>query len=110
MTADPVRGRLYVAMDNQGGVAVIDTASGAIVEVVPTAPPPALLGATAKPVSAGANGVALSPDRRTLLVTSGAENALVVVLLASPVDRTAKKVKTTSTTRTIRPSIHGWSA
>ena len=75
------RGRLYAALDNTDAVAVIDTASGRILETIPTAAPPGLLGGDQHLGGAGSNSLALSPDRRTLLVTNGGENALALVAL-----------------------------
>jgi len=73
-------GRLFVAQDNTDGVAVIDTASGKVIERIATAAPPALLG-KAKLGGAGSNALALSADGRTLLVSNGGENAVAVVAL-----------------------------
>lgn len=73
-------GRLFVAQDNSDGVAVIDTASGRVVERIATAAPKALLG-KASLGGAGSNGLALSPDGRTLLVSNGGENAVAVLAL-----------------------------
>src|SRR5579859_5094536 len=70
--------RMFAALDNTDGVAVIDTAVDRIVETIPTAG----LEAWRKSLGgAGSNALALSPDGRTLLVTNGGENALAVVRL-----------------------------
>ena len=76
-------GRLYAALDNSDAVAVIDTGSNRIVETIPTAAPPAMLGAAKGLGGAGTNALALSPDGRTLLVTNGGENAVAVVALSA---------------------------
>ncbi|MFI4974431.1 MAG: hypothetical protein ACHP84_07835 [Caulobacterales bacterium] len=77
--------RLYAALDNTDGAAVIDTASNKLIETIPTAGPAALLGDARRLGGAGSNGLALAPDGRTLLVTNGGENAVAVVAL-SPLD------------------------
>ena len=70
--------RLFAALDNTDGVAVIDTASDAVIETIPTA---GLRVAGEALGGAGSNALAQSPDGRTLLVTNGGENALAVVRL-----------------------------
>jgi len=70
--------RMFAALDNTDGVAVIDTASNQVVETIPTAGLRAWGSALG---GAGSNALALSPDGRTLLVTNGGENALAVVRL-----------------------------
>ena len=70
--------RLFAALDNTDGVAVIDTAADRVIETIPTAGVKAW-GQTLG--GAGSNALALSPDGRTLLVTNGGENALAVVRL-----------------------------
>jgi DNA-binding beta-propeller fold protein YncE len=70
--------RLFAALDNTDGVAVIDTASDRIIETIPTA---GLKAWGAALGGAGSNALALAPDGRTLLVTNGGENALAVVRL-----------------------------
>ena len=74
--------RLYAAMDNTDGVAVIDPVADKLIERIPTAAPRAVLARTGPLGGAGSNGLALSPDRRTLLVTNGGENALAVIRLS----------------------------
>ena len=70
--------RLFAALDNTDGVAVIDTAANQIVETIPTAG----LGTRGRALGgAGSNALALAPDGRTLFVTNGGENALAVVRL-----------------------------
>jgi DNA-binding beta-propeller fold protein YncE len=88
------KGRLFAALDNTDGVAVIDTAAGRVLETIPTAGPAAWgergLG------GAGSNALALSPDGDTLLVANGGENALAVVRLGAqaagaPASRRARR-------------------
>ncbi|MDR3511528.1 MAG: hypothetical protein P4L73_07840 [Caulobacteraceae bacterium] len=74
-------GRLYAALDNSDAVAVIDTRANRIIEEIPTAAPPGVLGPDQRLGGAGSNSLALSPDGRTLLVTNGGENALALVAL-----------------------------
>jgi len=81
MVANRVADRLYVAMDNTDGLAVIDTVSGRAVETIATAAPALLLGARRPRGGAGSNALALSADERTLLVANGAENAVAVIAL-----------------------------
>lgn len=81
LVANAKAGRLYAAMDNTDGVAVIDPAADRLLETVATAAPPALLARTGRLGGAGSNSLALAPDGRTLLVTNGGENAVAVVRL-----------------------------
>jgi DNA-binding beta-propeller fold protein YncE len=81
LLANAKAGRLYAALDNTDGVAVIDPRSDKLVERVATAAPRALLARTGPLTGAGSNSLALSPDGRTLLVTNGGENAVAVVRL-----------------------------
>jgi DNA-binding beta-propeller fold protein YncE len=74
-------GRLFVALDNTDGVAVVDTAADRIVESVATAAP---AGALRRAMGgAGTNALALSPDGRTLLVSNGGENAVAFIALGA---------------------------
>lgn len=73
--------RLYAALDNTDGVAVIDPALDRTIEHIATAAPPAVWPNPRRLGGAGSNSLALSPDGRTLLVTNGGENALAVVKL-----------------------------
>lgn len=74
-------GRLYAALDNTDGLAVIEPRTDKLIERVATAAPQALLARTGPLTGAGSNSLALSPDGRTLLVTNGGENAVAVVRL-----------------------------
>ncbi len=73
--------RLFVAEDNTDAVAVIDTTKNVVVEEIATAAPPGALGKAGRLGGAVSNGLALSPDGRTLLVTNGGENAVAVLAL-----------------------------
>jgi DNA-binding beta-propeller fold protein YncE len=82
LLANAKAGRLYAALDNSDGLAVIDPATGKLVESVPTAAPRAVLAHPERLGGAGSNGLALTPDGRTLLITNGGENAVAVVKLS----------------------------
>ncbi len=75
------RDRLYVAMDNTDGVAIVDTKRNTLVEefvgVLPTGAIP-----LAKDLGgAGTNFLALSPDEHNLFLSNGGLNAISVVRL-----------------------------
>jgi DNA-binding beta-propeller fold protein YncE len=72
-----------VALDNSDAVAAIDTKSGKIVDSFGVTAPTALLPGPNLPRGANPNSLALSPDERTLYVTDGGTNAVVVVSLDS---------------------------
>ena len=74
-----VPGRLFAALDNSDAVAVIDTRTDTAREIIPTAGPPEWQGGGLG--GAGSNTLALSPDGRSLLVSNGGENAVVVLAL-----------------------------
>ena len=76
------KGRLYAAIDNSDGVAVIDTGSDRLVETIPTSAPAGML--DRRLGGAGSNALALAPDGRSLLVSNGGENAIAVVALGAP--------------------------
>jgi DNA-binding beta-propeller fold protein YncE len=75
--------RLYAALDNTDGVAVVDTIREQIIERVSTVAPKSVWPNPKRLGGAGSNSLALSPDGRTLLVTNGGENALAVVHLGA---------------------------
>ncbi len=75
------RGRLYAAVDNSDGVAVIDTLADRLIETIPTSAPAGML--DRRLGGAGSNALALAPDRRSLLVSNGGENAVAVVALGA---------------------------
>jgi YVTN family beta-propeller protein len=76
--------RLYVAQDNKDIVAAIDTATQAVVAEFDTIAVPNLLPIGHKYTGAAPNGLALSPDGKTLYVTNGGANAVSVITLAAP--------------------------
>ena len=86
------RGRLFAALDNSDGVAVIDTDSDRLVETVATGSLPAW-GKTGLG-GAGSNGLALSPDGASLLVSNGGENAVSIVKLDAAAMGRAAPAKT----------------
>jgi DNA-binding beta-propeller fold protein YncE len=75
--------RLYVALDNDDRVAVIDAAAARALGAFPAAlaadAPPALL----KLGGAGTNGLAVSGDGRTLYASNGGANDVAVIRLAA---------------------------
>ena len=73
--------RLYVAVDNSDSVAVIDTDADKTVAGFMVTAPAGMLPAAPLPKGANPNGLALSPDGRTLYVTDGGTNAVAVVAL-----------------------------
>ena len=75
--------RLYAAMDNTDGVVVVDVARGRVVEKIATLAPAGVADGLSKLGGAGSNGLALSPDGRTLLVTNGGENDVAVIRLSA---------------------------
>jgi YVTN family beta-propeller protein len=82
MVLNRAQTRLFVAQDNSDSVAVIDTATNAVLtEITVTAPE----SAHANPKNykgANHNNLTLSPDESTLYVTNGGENAVAVVHLS----------------------------
>ena len=73
--------RLYIAEDNTDTVSVIDTATDQLVEKINVVGPAEIAGHLKHYTSAAPNGLALSPDERTLYVTDGGLNAVSVVNL-----------------------------
>src|SRR5215472_862222 len=82
--------RLFIAEDNSDRVAIVDTATDAVVAEFPVAPPPAMLAMMRGLKGANPNGLALSPDEKTLFVTLGGLNAVAVVALDARVEAAAK--------------------
>lgn len=82
LTVNTARDRLYAALDNTDGVAVIDPARGTIVEMIDAVAPVGLL--PKKLGGAGIDHLTLSPDERTLFVSEGGMNAVSVVTLGDP--------------------------
>ena len=75
-------GKLYAALGNTDAVAVIDTRAGRVAQTTSTVATPALMKGRKFKGGANSNGLALSPDGRTLYVSNGGENAVAVVSLA----------------------------
>ncbi len=73
------RSRLFIAADNSDSVVVIDTLTDVIAGEIAMAPPPSILANPLHLKGANPNGLALSPDERTLFVTLGGLNAVAVV-------------------------------
>jgi YVTN family beta-propeller protein len=71
--------RLFVANGNSDSVTVIDTGSNTVLETVPVLAPPNVFANATGLKGANPNGLALSPDEKTLYVTDGATNAVAVV-------------------------------
>lgn len=82
LITNAARDRVYAAMDNSDGVAVIDPARDAIVETIAATAPRGLL--PKRLGGAGIDHLALSPDERTLFVSEGGMNAVSVVTLGDP--------------------------
>ncbi len=70
---------LFVAQDNSDSVAVIDTNTQQVIDEIPVTAPPAVYANTKNYKGANPNGLALSPDEKTLYVTNGGENAVAVI-------------------------------
>jgi YVTN family beta-propeller protein len=74
--------RLYVANAGSDAVSIVDTAGGAVLATVPTlAPAGTIPPSLASLRGSNPNGLALSPDERTLYVTNGGNNTMAVVAL-----------------------------
>jgi len=73
--------KLYVAQDNSDTVAVIEVASGRVLDEIATAAPQGLLASQERLTGADPNGLALSPDESELYVTNGGSNSLAVISL-----------------------------
>jgi DNA-binding beta-propeller fold protein YncE len=81
---------LFVAEDNSDRVAIVDTATDALLAEFPVAAPPAMLAQMRGLKGANPNGLALSPDEQTLFVTLGGLNAVAVVQLDARAPAAAK--------------------
>lgn len=81
---DRAQSRLFATLDNTDQVAIIDTASDAVVETIDTIAPPGLLANATRYTGAAPNNMALSPDERTLYVTNGGANSVAVIPLSGP--------------------------
>jgi YVTN family beta-propeller protein len=83
--------RLFVANGNDDTVSVIDTTANTVAETVSVVAPTSVLANTGNLKGANPNGLALSPDEKTLYVTDGATNAVSVVQ-RDPAGATASSV------------------
>jgi YVTN family beta-propeller protein len=73
---------LYVADAGSDAVSVVDVAAGREVDLIPTTAPPGMLAPALRPLrGSNPNGLALSPDERTLYVTNGGNSTLAVIAL-----------------------------
>jgi DNA-binding beta-propeller fold protein YncE len=75
--------RLYAALDNSDGIAILDTEDDELVEEVGVVAPDSIYVNTEKLGGTNANALVLTPDERTLLVSNGGQNALAVVRLSN---------------------------
>jgi DNA-binding beta-propeller fold protein YncE len=83
LLAGPGGRRLYAALGNTDGVAVIDPVTGKVLERTPTVATAPLMAGKRFLGGANSNALALSPDGRTLYVSNGGENAVAVVALGA---------------------------
>jgi YVTN family beta-propeller protein len=81
MILDRAGDRLFVANGNDDTVSVVDTATNKVTETIAVLAPTDVLADERGLKGANPNGLALSPDERTLYVTNGATNAVAVVEL-----------------------------
>ena len=79
---DPNKDLLYVAVSNQDGVAVVDSAAGTVKKFISLKLP---LGYGSQPLA-----LALAPDGKTLYVANAGEAAVVAIALADRADGSAK--------------------
>jgi YVTN family beta-propeller protein len=75
------RDRLYVALDNTDGVAILDTKSHKLVEQIVSVLPTGITPRGKRLGGAGTNSLSLSPDERILYLSDGGLNAISVVRL-----------------------------
>ncbi len=73
--------RLFAALDNSDGLAVVDPRDQRLLEAISTAAPRAILPNAGRLGGAGSNAIALTPDEQTALVSNGGQNAVAVVRL-----------------------------
>lgn len=78
------RSRLYAALDNTDGLAILDTERHTLVEQLIGVLPAAITPKGSKLGGAGTNFVALSSDERNLFLSDGGLNAVSVVRLGDP--------------------------
>jgi len=83
LTLDAGQGRLYVAQDNADQIAVIDTASNAVVSKIDARAPHGLLHGP-RYTGAATYGVTLSRDGQTLYAVNAGANSIAVIPLTGP--------------------------
>lgn len=81
MTLDAAQTRLYVAQDNADQVAVIDTASNAVVAKIDARAPAGMLPAGSKHTGAATFTATLSRDGTTLYAVNAGSNSIAVIPL-----------------------------
>jgi YVTN family beta-propeller protein len=75
--------RLFVANSNSATVSVVDTSTNVVIEEIDVTAPKAFFANGNDLRGANPNGLALSPDERTLFVTNGGTNSVAVVALGT---------------------------
>ena len=85
---------LYVAEDNSDSIAVIDTASNTLREVIDARAPAGTLRDARAFRGAAPNGLALSPNGDTLYATLGGSNAVALIPLGAAPHRVAALIPT----------------
>jgi DNA-binding beta-propeller fold protein YncE len=73
--------RIFIAEDNSDRVSILDTATNTLIGSVAVMPAEAGANSASRP-GASPNGLALSPDEKTLYATDGGINAVSVISLA----------------------------
>lgn len=81
MLLDRVQGRLIAALDNSDSVAIIDTASDRVAQVIDVNAPFKTSRGKSRFTGSHPNSLALSPDDNVLFVTQGGTNSVAVVPL-----------------------------
>ncbi len=79
MILNRARTRLFAALDNSDSVAVIDTASHAVLEEIDATAPHHIFPNRRGFKGSNPNSLALSPDEETLFVTNGGTNSVAVI-------------------------------
>lgn len=77
---------LFAAADNSDSVVVIDTSTDRVAASIKTTAPEAVFPNREAFKGSSPNGLALSPDERTLYVTNGGTNCVAVIRLEKDVD------------------------
>lgn len=99
---------LFVACDNDGKLAVVDTRQMRVVSEVSVTAPHSVLAGAPMLHGTGANGLALSPNERTLFVTDGGTNAVTSVFLAGSTPRIEGLIPAGFYPDAVRASRWGW--